>query len=289
MSYSDIELDEPEFEVLSGLIYETSGICLGPSKRLMLANRLRRRVNSGEYGSIKEYLDKLLSRPDRDAVAELIDMATTHHTSFFRENGHFEFLTQVALPKLEAMAAGQARPIRAWSAAASSGEEPYSLAMVLAQWESAGFRRSWNIIATDISRPILDEAKQGIYSTSKMSGVPAHLKVKYFEQGVGSFAGRYRVTAKLRANVQFGRVNLFDANYPIANLQDIILCRNVMIYFDQPSREQVVKRLLRHLAPGGYLMIGRTENLLGIAHGLRPVGQSVFQKSEADVMVSQWG
>jgi chemotaxis protein methyltransferase CheR len=289
MSYSDIELNEPDFEVLSGLIYETSGICLGPSKRLMLANRLRRRVNSGEYGSIREYLDNLLSRPDREAVADLIDMATTHHTSFFRENGHFEFLAQVALPKLEAMAVGQPRPIRAWSAAASSGEEPYSLAMVLSQWESAGFRRSWSIIATDISRPILDEAKQGIYSESKMSPVPTHLKVKYFEQGIGSFAGRYRITADLRASVQFSRLNLLDLDYPITKLQDIIFCRNVMIYFDQPSREQVVKRLLRHLAPGGYLMIGHTENLLGITHGLRPVGQSVFQKSETDAVVAQWG
>jgi len=278
MLTDEIDLSETDFRVLSGHIYSASGICLARDKRLMLANRLRPRIISGEYGSIQEFVDRFRAKPDAEAVADLIDMVATHHTGFYREPSHFEFMTNVALPHLGSIRGAYGRPIRLWSAASSSGEEPYTMAIILAEWASAQGHGSWQIAGSDISRPILAEAKRGIYSESKLASVPAHLKNKYFDRGVGSYVGSYRVCEALREKVSFSRLNLLQPEYDLKELQDIVFCRNVMIYFDQPSREKVVRHISRLLVPNGYLMIGHTESLLGLPHGLSQVGHGVFQK-----------
>lgn len=276
-----MDLSASDFRLLSTLIYKHSGICLAPGKRLMLANRLRRRVNSGEFECLRDYIDQLFEQPDGEAIADLVEMAATHHTGFFREESHFEFLRAVALPALTSSAKDRFKPIRVWSTAASSGEEPYTLAMVLAEWFGGQGRGSWRILASDISRPILAEAERGIYRARKLQAVDERLKSKYFEKGTLSSEDVYRVVPSLRASVEFQRTNLLDADYYLSELQDVIFCRNVMIYFDLPTRAAVIKRLVRCLSPRGYLVIGHTENLNGIESGLVRVGQGVFQRIEA--------
>jgi chemotaxis protein methyltransferase CheR len=281
MVTEETELSAGEFRQLSGLIYRYSGICLAPGKRLMLSNRLRQRVKSGEFASLRGYLARLFKNPSEEAIAELVELATTHHTAFFREESHFEFLRTVALPSLRASSADRIKPVRVWSTAASSGEEPYTLAMVLADWVASQGLGTWRILASDISRPILMEAERGIYPDRKVQSVSDYFRSKYFERGTVASGAAYRVNASLRASVEFRRINLLDDDYRLTELQDIIFCRNVMIYFDLPTRAAVVERLVRCLSPRGYLVIGHTENLTGISSALVRVGPGVFQRADA--------
>jgi len=282
MLADETELSASDFRQLSGLIYRYSGICLAPGKRLMLSNRLRQRVKSGESASLRGYLARFFENPSEDAIAELVELATTHHTAFFREESHFEYLKTVALPALRASGPDRMKPVRVWSTAASSGEEPYTLAMVLADWAATQGLGTWRLLASDISRPILMEAERGIYPDRKVQSVSENFRSKYFERGTVASGGAYRVIASLRAAVEFRRINLLDADYRLAELQDIIFCRNVMIYFDLPTREAVIERLVRCLSPRGYLVIGHTENLTGIASALVRVGPGIFQRADAN-------
>lgn len=265
--------------LLTDLVYHHSRIRVGPDKQPMLANRLRRRLRALGFDSFDAYCDLLLSPQGPDEIEHLVDLISTNHTGFFREPDHFTFLTSRILPELVPQLAATSAPLRIWSAAASSGEEPYTLAMVLAEY----FRVSpvsvpWRIEASDISRRMLDQAQQGIYRLDARHTLAPELLRRYFQRGVGVRAGTCRVKAELRERVRFQRINLFQAEYPVPHDQHMILCRNVMIYFDPPSRGVLVHKLARHLAPGGYLVIGHSESLLGLRHELESVRQSIFRK-----------
>ena len=267
------------FQILSDLVYQHSRIRLGPDKQALVANRLRKRLNTLNLESYEDYCYVLHSPHGLDEVEELVDLISTNHTRFYREPEHFAFLTQRVLPALVPTLRATRAPLRLWSAAASSGEEPYTMAIAVADFLRSHPGLEWEIVGTDISRRMLTVAREGIYSMDSVKSVPLeHLKC-YFKKGIGVRTGVCRVKPELRKHLRFERVNLFQPHLPVSANQHVIFCRNVMIYFDLPSRALAVQRLAQLLAPGGYLMVGHSESLMGINHGLHPVQQGVFQKT----------
>jgi chemotaxis protein methyltransferase CheR len=165
-----------------------------------------------------------------------------------------------------------------WSAAASSGEEPYTIAIVLAEYLRAYPSIDWEITASDISRRMLSQAQQGVYRMDSVQPVPPELLRRYFQKGIGVRAGTCRIKPELKERLRFERINIFQSEYPVFPKQHVIFCRNVMIYFDPPSRATAVQRLTRQLFPGGYLVVGNSESLLGINHSLQPIQQGIYKR-----------
>jgi chemotaxis protein methyltransferase CheR len=271
-------LSAEAYRTLAALVHQHSHIHLGQDRQPMLANRLRKRLRALGLTCFDEYCALLRSPEGPKEVEHLVDMITTNHTKFFREPEHFTFLTNHALPELAPRLQAAGTPLRVWSAAASSGEESYTLAVVLAEFFRTCPGANWIVEATDISHRMLAQARSGIYPLERVSPVVPELLKRYFQKGVGTRAGLCRVKPELRERVGFERVNLFQAEYPLPHDQHVIFCRNVMIYFDVASRATLVQRLTRHLAPGGYLVIGHAESLMGIRHNLAPVRQSIYRK-----------
>ena len=278
MGVLDGAVSEKAYRTLTDLIYAHSRIRLGPDKQPLLANRLRKRLQALAMDSYEEYCALLQSASGGEEIEELVDLITTNHTRFYREPEHFTFLTRCVLPALVPGLGATGGALRLWSAASSSGEEPYTMAIAVAEYLQARPSIDWQIVATDISRRMLATAAQGVYSMSAVKPVPPELLRRYFQKGVGARSGLCRVKPELRRRVHFERVNLFQANYPVPRRQHVIFCRNVMIYFDPPARAVVVQRLVQHLEVGGYLVIGHSESLMGIRHGLLCVQQGVYQK-----------
>lgn len=266
------------YQTLANLIYQHSRICLRPDKQPMLANRLRRRLRTLGFADFDEYCALLRSERGPEEIENLVDLIATNHTQFFREREHFTYLTERFLPELTPQLAATGSPLRIWSAAASSGEEPYTVAIVLAEFFRQHPAVDWQVEASDISHRMLDHARTAIYALNRVPPAFPELLKRYFQKGVGERAGTCRVKPELRQRVRFQRINLFQAEYPVPCDQHVILCRNVMIYFDPPSRAALVQKLTRQLAPGGLLVIGHAESLLGIRHHLHSVHQSIYRK-----------
>jgi chemotaxis protein methyltransferase CheR len=272
-------LSAKAYRTLVDLVYQHSRIRLGPDKQPMLTNRLRKRLRALGLVSYDDYCAVLRSGQGLDEIEQLVDLISTNHTGFFREPEHFTFLTGRILPELVPQLAADGSALRAWSAAASSGEEPYSMAIVLAEYFREHTSVDWQVEASDVSHRMLDQAERGIYPLDPRHTLPPVLLRRYFQRGVGAHAGTCRVKADLRKRVRFQRINLFQSEYPVRREQHVIFCRNVMIYFDPPSRATLVQKLTRQLAHGGFLVIGHSESLLGIRHELEPVRQGVFRKA----------
>lgn len=271
-------LSAEAYRTLADLVYQHSRIHLGPDKKSMLANRLRKRLRALGLASYDDYCAVLRSTQGPQEIEQLVDLISTNHTRFFREPEHFTLLTGRLLPELLPRLAAEGSPLRVWSAAASSGEEPYSLAIVLSEYFRERPTMEWHLEASDISHRMLVEAERGIYPLDPRHALPPELLKRYFQRGVGAQEGTCRVKAELRGRVRCQRINLFQAEYPVAKDQHVIFCRNVMIYFDPASRAILVHKLAQQLAPGGFLVIGHAESLMGIRHDLEPVRQSVFRK-----------
>jgi len=271
-------LSTEAYRTLVDLVYQHSRICLGPDKQPMLANRLRKRLRALGLVSYDDYCAVLRSGKGPDEIQQLVDLISTNHTRFFREPEHFTFLTGRILPELLPRITAKGSSLRVWSAAGSSGEEPYSLAIMLAEFFRQTVLVDWRVEASDISLRMLAEAERGIYPLDPRHALPPELLKRYFQRGVDARNGTCRVKADLRKRVRFQRINLFQAEYPVPREQHVIFCRNVMIYFDPASRATLVQKLTRQLAPGGFLVIGHSESLMGIRHDLKTVRQSVFRK-----------
>jgi chemotaxis protein methyltransferase CheR len=267
-------LDEDAYRYVVELVYEQSRISLGEDKHALLANRLRSRLRTLQFASYRQYCDLLRSPAGGDEVDHLVDLISTNHTKFFREPEHFNFLTRQVLPQLVRTTPAT---LRIWSAACSSGEEPYTLGIVLAEFLRAFPSVDWRIHATDISRRMLTRGREGIYRGDTASAVPPDLLKRYFQRGVGEREGSIRVKAELRERITFEHFNLFQPHCPVPASQHVIFCRNVMIYFDLSSRATLIQRLTRQLAPGGYLIVGHSESLFGIKHSLEPVQQGIYR------------
>jgi chemotaxis protein methyltransferase CheR len=271
----DQELLPRDFERLSGLVFESSGIHLKPEKAELLRSRLTRRLRSLGLDSFEAYW-QMLRRDDGEELRRMLDQVTTNKTEFFREDAHFKHLASEALPGLRIRRGG--RPLRLWSAACSSGEEPYSLAICLA--EALGPQAPFSVVATDLSEQMLDRAVAGLYSEESCKRLPRELRAKYFKPQPD---GTWQVGPFLRSRVAFARFNLVRDPIPASTLEpfDVILCRNVMIYFDRPTQEAVVGRMLTVLRPDGWLYTGLSESLVGIRHGLRSDGPSIYRPADA--------
>jgi chemotaxis protein methyltransferase CheR len=260
------------------LVYQHSRIRLGEDKQALLANRLRHRLKELAISSYKKYCQLLDPVAGPEEIEHLVDLITTNHTKFFREPEHFSFLAKKALPALLPRHLKDGVPLKVWSAACSSGEEPYTLAIALSEAMRAYPSVPWEIFASDISRRMLDRAQQGIYRMEAVEPVPPDLLKRYFQEGVGARTGFCRVKAEVRSRVMFHRINLFQPEYPVPSRFQVIFCRNVMIYFDAASRATLVHRLSQHLAHGGYLIVGHSESLFGIRHSLESIQQGVYYK-----------
>ncbi len=271
-------LRQHDFERLAGFIERYSGIKMPPTKITMVEGRLRRRLRATGLASLTEYCQYLFDDDGLESEAvHLIDAITTNKTEFFREPEHFRFLAEIVVPRL--LAERRTRPpIKIWSAACSIGAEPYTLAMVLADLERrhAGLRAT--ITATDICTEVLTKAIAGIYPESMVEPVPPELRHRYVRRGKGRSRHLVRVAPELRAMVRFGRLNLMEAPYSVDSDQDIIFCRNILIYFEAPTQEAVLQLLIEHLAPGGYLFLGHSETLTSFHLPLRPVAPTVFRR-----------
>jgi chemotaxis protein methyltransferase CheR len=275
-------LSKADFERLRALIYDESGIHLGPDKKTMLEIRLKRRLRNLEVGSFAEYCNQVLGphgKPHGQTaeLVHLIDVVTTNKTDFFREASHFEYLVSKALPDLAARL-GDGRKSLVWSAGCSTGEEPYTLAMVLSEYarDHPGFR--FSVLATDISTDVLAKARVGIFKSDVVRPVPAELQRRYFMRSVDRESDRVRVVPELRALVEFRRVNFMESDFGLAEAPDIIFCRNVIIYFDRPTQVRLLRKLTRQLAPGGFFFAGHSESLQGMDLPLAPAAPSVYRK-----------
>jgi chemotaxis protein methyltransferase CheR len=267
-----------DFERLRELIYAEAGINLSADKKTMLEIRLKRRMRSLNVASLADYCERVFGPEGiENELVHLIDVVTTNKTDFFREAGHFEYLESKALPDLAARN-GANRTSLVWSAGCSTGEEPYTLAMVLNEHAQTcpGFR--FSILATDISTEVLAKARMGIFRSELVSPVPRPLQRKYFMRSRDPASQMLRVVPELRALIDFRRLNFMDADFDLPQPPEIIFCRNVIIYFDRPTQERLLKKLTRQLAPGGYFFAGHSESLQGMDLPLIPVAPSAYRK-----------
>ncbi len=277
-SASKDSLSHADFERLRRLIYDECGIRLGPDKKTMLEIRLKRRLKSLDVSSLRDYCERVFaSEGGRGEVIHLIDVVTTNKTDFFREAGHFEYLASKALPDL-AGRYGASRNALVWSAGCSTGEEPYTLAIVLSEYAQSapGFR--FRVLATDISTEVLEKARLGIFKREVVKPVPAALQRTYFMRSRDRESDLVRVVPELRALIDFERLNLMDADFELPQAPEIIFCRNVIIYFDRPTQERLLQKLTRRLAPGGYFFAGHSESLQNMDLPLTAVAPSAYRK-----------
>ncbi len=274
-------ITDREFERFRALIYQHTGIALGEIKRQMVCSRLGKRLRHYGYRTFSQYYQHLMERdPKGEELLRMINAITTNKTDFFREADHFSFLSSEILAPLVAQAhAGGPRYVRIWSAGCSSGEEPYSIALTVLEGLSASGAWDVKILASDIDTDVLAEAKEGIYRAERVASLPPPLLKRYFLCGKGARERLVRVRKEVRNLVTFRRINLRDEDWPIRTVFDVIFCRNVIIYFDRPTQERLMVRLVNLLKPGGFLFLGHSESLIGMQVGLKHLGKTVYQKA----------
>ena len=264
-----VVLHEKEFTQFCDLIYRIAGITLSSSKKPLVTSRLAKRLAHFGLRSYGEYFKMITAIDGKAELQMTVDLLTTNETHFFREPKHFDFLRQHILP-----ARKSGKTFRIWSAACSSGEEPYSIAMLLDDVLGVA---PWEIVASDLNMKVLEMARRGHYSMERMSEIPQNYLTKYCLKGIGSQDGTLLIERKLRERLKFKQHNLNEAPPQLAEF-DVIFLRNVMIYFDQNTKRQVVSRLLTLLRPGGYFFVGHSETLNGINEEVRLVQPSIYQK-----------
>jgi chemotaxis protein methyltransferase CheR len=271
---TDVTLTDSEFRRFQSMIYRNAGIHLASHKRALLTSRLWKRLRALNLDRYGDYLDRV--EHNSDELVQMLDCITTNETRFFREQKQFEFLEHSIAPawRREAEESRRGYWVRVWSAACSTGEEPYSVAMTLQsvlgpQWDIG-------ILATDLSTRVLDAAREAVWPIEKASQIPPRLAQAFMLRGRGGQSGKMKAGPEIRARLSFARLNLNDARYGIAGRFDLILCRNVLIYFDAESRRAVVERLIAHLAPGGWLFVGHAESLHGVTPRLRAVAPTIY-------------
>jgi len=278
---ANCELTDLEFNQFSKFIYNQCGIKLPPIKRTMLSVRLAKRLRILKINNFKNYYQFLQSEEgQKNELVNMINVVTTNKTNFFREAKHFDILVEKVIPNLL-----QSRPdiryksLNIWSAGCSTGEEPYTIAMVMDDYVNNRNRINYSILCSDISTRVLKKAYKGIYDNNIIEGIPKHFIRKYLMRGKGKSSGKNRIVPELRERLTFRRINLNEGNnFGIKTLMDIIFCRNVIIYFDRETQIKLFKKYYNQLHPGGYLFIGHSETLHGINDKFIPVDASVYRK-----------
>ncbi|MBS4097237.1 MAG: protein-glutamate O-methyltransferase CheR [Sulfuricella sp.] len=262
-------LSDKEFNLFQGLIYKIAGISLSPVKKPLVSGRLMKRLQERQVNTYSDYFKLLNSGHEAGEIQMAVDLLTTNETYFFRESQHFDFLRQQLLRQRR-----KNSTFRVWSAACSSGQEPYTIAMVLAEHFGDG---PWEVFASDISTRVLERARGGHYPLEQAEHIPKSYLGKYCLKGTGSQEGTFLVTRSLRARVTFMQVNL-NTTLPKLGDFDAVFLRNVMIYFNEDTKRQVVRRIMWQLKSGGHLLIGHSESLNGIVDELKPLMPSVYLK-----------
>jgi chemotaxis protein methyltransferase CheR len=270
------KLEDSDFKRLAGFIYTELGIKMPDVKKIMLQGRLQKRLSDLHKTSFKEYIDFVFSKEGRDELINMVDIVTTNKTDFFRESIHFDFMTNKILPEYMHIAN---RPfLKVWSAGCSSGEEPYTLAMVLSEFKVQNKEFDFQITGSDISTRMLSKAVTAIYSEDRVNTVSLNLKKKYLLRSIDDEKRTVRIVPELRKKVNFTRVNFMDNVYPVNGLFDIIFCRNVLIYFDRKTQENVINKLCSKLKPGGYFLLGHSESISNYKVPLKQIQSTIFIK-----------
>jgi chemotaxis protein methyltransferase CheR len=286
-------MEKKEFERFRSLIHQQSGIWLRDGKEVMLSSRLSRRLRHHNFSNFSEYYAYLSNCKDDGAeLEELINCVTTNKTFFFRESHHFDFLVEKAVPEaLQSFHhAGRSdsktkRVFRIWSAACATGEEAFTAAIALLearlQWRlMAPHEWEIRIMASDIDTDVLAKASGGIYSDQELENIPTPLHKKYFLRGTGSATGKIKIKDEVRSLVEFSRINLVEPRWPLQDTFDAIFFRNALIYFQKDTQDMILRRMAKHLKPGGYLFLGHSEHIPWL-HGIyKPLHNTVFQLRE---------
>ena len=274
--YYSLKLSSQQFDKISRLVYQVSGIDLHEGKEELVKARLIKRLRHLKLFGFDRYLRYLTNDKSGAEVRAMVDVLTTNKTNFFRESEHLDYLRNEIITGL-----GKEQ-IRIWSAGCSSGEEPYSIAITLCEAIPDIGKIDIKILATDISDRMMEQARQGLYDEETLKGMSLQLKHRYFEHAEAGISHRYRVVPQLQSMVRFAKLNLME-EWPMRGLFDVIFCRNVMIYFDKPTQEKLVKRFWSQLRAGGYLMVGHSESLTFMAHDYRYIKPAVYQKVKVPV------
>jgi chemotaxis protein methyltransferase CheR len=274
---SKLELTDREFLLFRELIASKTGISLRGTKCPMLSARLQRRLRQLNLPNFGDYYQFLINQDASGAERrELINCITTNKTSFFREPHHFTILAGIFQKAIDS--APLVRPFSVWSAACSTGDESYTIAMTLSNvLDSSNASREFSILATDIDTQVLDFGRASIYQEADLEPVPASFRQRFFLRGSGSQTGRYRIKPQLRDRVDFRPLNLIDPAWDVTGPFDAIFCRNALIYFEHETQNRILRRLISYLRPGGYLMVGHSEQLHWMTDVLELVGTTTYR------------
>lgn len=276
-----VHITDKEYKMFADFIYAKSGIHLGEEKKDLLKARLMKRIRLHRFQSWREYYDYIHEDSSGEELVRMLDAISTNVTQFFREQVHFDFLKNIALPKiLQAKEKKKERTIRIWSAAVSTGEELYSILMTVTEFLKNS-HKIWAIkaLGSDISTKVLRAAQKAVYPIDRLKGLSLYFVEKYFAKEELNGGGVFRIKETLRRLAIFRRLNLVTDLFPFANKFDIIFCRNVMIYFDKPTQALLVNKLSQHLHDDGFLFIGHAESLIGIKANLVSVAPAIYKKA----------
>ena len=281
-SFGSVVMTDNDFQRISGFVQQELGIMMPRTKRTMLESRLHKRLRLLSINTFADYFDFVFSPEGAEGeLIHMIDVVTTNKTEFFREEAHFNYLVTKALPELiNLYGSGIKRKLMIWSAGCSTGEEPYTIGMVMQEfarkYQSLGFDHM--ILATDISTKVLDMAQNGIYSEERIAPIPMELRKKYLLRSKDNSKKLVRFNNELRSLMRFRRLNFMDDNFGFREHLDIIFCRNVVIYFDRQTQEKLFNKFYNQLTPGGYLFTGHSETLNGLDVPFVRVETAVYRK-----------
>ena len=273
------KLSDEDFKKLSEFIYSEYGIRMPPVKKVMLQSRLQKRLRELSITSFKEYVKYVFSKEGQDnEVIHMIDVVSTNKTDFFREPIHFEYLANSVVPEFLESTQGR-RPMKIWSAGCSSGEEPYTIAIILNECREKNRYFDFSIFGTDISTRILNSAIEAIYKENRVDEIPLTYKRKYFLKSKDRTNPTVRVISELRNKTYYARLNFMDPTYNISETFDVIFCRNVLIYFDREAQEKVINKLCTKLKTGGYFFLGHSESITSMKVPLKQIRPTIFIKT----------
>jgi chemotaxis protein methyltransferase CheR len=273
----NIEITPSEYELVRKLIYDRAGINLGDNRQHLVQARLAKRIRVKNLASFRDYFNFLESDRTGEELVHLTDAISTNTTFFFRESDHFDFLAKSLVEKITEEKWEEKRyTLRIWSAACSSGEEPYTLAMVIHKVMQSFPLIDYKILATDISQKILAQAIAGQYEAQKIKLIPDEYRRAWFHPVSGSKGELFEVSAELKRKITFANFNLMMPEFPFKYGFDYVFCRNVMIYFDRQTQEGLVNRIAKHIRPNGYLIVGHSESLNGLNHNLKYIKPTIY-------------
>ena len=269
-------LTDSDFNRLSQFVFQQSGIKMPPIKKIMLQSRLQKRLRELRITSFKEYADYVFSpEGQKNEIIHMLDVVSTNKTDFYREPVHFDFLQNEILPYF---IKDNNSNFKLWSAGCSSGEEPYTIAIILSEFKADNPKFNYSILGTDISSQILQKAAMAVYKEERISNVPLNIKHKYFLRSKDRENKTVRIINELRNKIRYQRLNFMDDTYNISEIFDVIFCRNVLIYFNRETQEQVITRLCQKLKTGGYLFIGHSESILGMNLPLEQIKPTIYKR-----------